>query len=132
MHGVHGEESNVTDEIGTAILGAALSVHRAFGPGLLENAYEAFLAHELTKVGHKVDRQLALPVALDEVRIDIGYRIDLLVDDLVVVEVKAVEQLAAVHEAQLLTYLRLSGRRLGYLINFNVPVLKQGIRRKVL
>ncbi len=132
MHGVHGEDLSAVDEIGTAVLGAALNVRRTFGPGLLENAYEAFLAHELTKDGHKVDRQLALPAVLGEVRIDIGYRIDLLVDDLVVVEVKAVEQLAAVHEAQLLTYLRLSGRRLGYLINFNVPVLKQGIRRRVL
>ncbi len=132
MHGEHREELDAADAIGTSILGAALKVHRAFGPGLLENAYEAFLAHELGKIGHKVDRQVALPVVLDDLKIDIGCRIDLLVDDLVIVEVKAVEQLAAVHEAQLLTYLRLSSRRLGYLINFNVPTLQQGIRRKVL
>jgi len=132
MHGDRGEDLGLSDSIGTSILGAALKVHRIFGPGLLENAYEAFLAYELEKLGHKVDRQLALPAVLDDQRIDIGYRIDLLVDDLVIVEVKAVEQLAPVHAAQLLTYLRLSERKLGYLINFNVPMLKQGVRRKVM
>jgi len=99
---------------------------------LLESAYEACLAHELERRGHKVDRQLALPVVFENIRLDMGYRIDLLVDDVVVVEVKATEDLARVHDAQLLTYLRLSSRRLGYLINFNVPLLKQGIRRKIL
>lgn len=113
------------EDIGADVLDAALRVHRTFGPGLLEAAYETCLAHELERRGHKIDRQLVLPVTYHEVKVDLGYRMDLVVDDAVVVEVKAVEQLMPVHEAQLLTYLRLSSRRLGYLINFNVPLLKQ-------
>ncbi len=132
MHEGHEDLPAGTEAVGRAVLDAALKVHRAFGPGLLESAYEACLAHELERRGHKVDRQLALPVVFENIRLDMGYRIDLLVDDVVVVEVKATEDLARVHDAQLLTYLRLSSRRLGYLINFNVPLLKQGIRRKIL
>ena len=120
------------EAIGADIVDAALKVHRTFGPGLLEAAYEACLVHELERRDHKVDRQLALPVIYGDVRVDLGFRMDLVVDDAVVVEVKAVEQLLPVHEAQLLAYLRFSSRRLGYLINFNVPLLKQGIRRRVL
>ncbi|MEI7931841.1 MAG: GxxExxY protein [Alphaproteobacteria bacterium] len=124
--------SSLVDAIGADVVDAALEVHRTFGPGLLEAAYETCLVHELERRDHKVDRQLALPVIYRDVRVDLGYRMDLVVDDVIVVEVKAVEQLLPVHEAQLLTYLRLSSRRLGYLINFNVPLLKQGIRRRVL
>ena len=119
------------EAVGAAVIEAAFKVHRTFGPGLLEGAYEAFLAHELERCGHKVTRQLALPVVFDGLKVDLGYRMDLVVDGLVVVEVKAVEQLAAVHDAQLITYLRLSGLRLGFLINFNVELLKEGIHRVV-
>jgi GxxExxY protein len=110
-------------------LGCALKVHRALGPGLLENAYEACLAHEIGKAGLSCKRQLAMPVQYDGVRVDLGYRLDLLVADLVVVEIKAVERLLDVHRAQLISYLRLGGHRLGYVLNFNVTVLKNGILR---
>ena len=115
--------------VGKEVLGCALKVHRALGPGLLENAYEAFLAHELTKAGLAHRRQLVMPVTYDGVRVDLGYRLDLLVEDLVVVEVKAVDRLTDVHRAQVISYLRLGGYRLGYLLNFNVAVLKDGISR---
>ena len=117
------------NEVSGVIIDAAMKVHSALGAGLLESAYEGCLAHELRKRGHKVLVQVALPVVYDGVRIDVGYRIDLLVDDLVVVEVKSVDKLAPIHDAQLLTYLRLSGYRLGHLINFNVQHLKDGIKR---
>src|SRR5262249_23137908 len=116
-------------EIGEKVLGCALKVHKALGPGLLENAYEACLAHELGKANLEFKRQLTLPLIYDGVTIETGYRLDILVADLVVVEVKAVEGLAAVHEAQLLSYLKLGGWRLGYLLNFNVRMMKDGIRR---
>lgn len=115
--------------LGERILGCALKVHRALGPGLLENAYEACLAHELTKSGLTSKRQLAMPVQYDGVQVDLGYRLDLLVEDLVVVEVKAVERLMDVHRAQVISYLKLGGYRLGYLLNFNVAVLKDGMVR---
>jgi GxxExxY protein len=121
-----------TEVVGKSLYEAALAVHRTLGPGLLESAYEACLAHELERRGHKVARQLVLPVVYGDIKLDAGYRIDLLIDDVVVVEVKATDSLAAIHEAQILTYLRLSGRRLGFLINFNVALLKNGVRRKVL
>lgn len=124
--------SRSTDEIARDIVDAAFRVHAALGPGLLESAYEVCLAHELTKRGRTVQAQLALPVVYEGVKLDAGYRIDLLVDSAVVVEVKSVEALAPIHDAQVLTYLRLSGRRLGFLINFNVARLKQGIKRLVL
>ena len=111
---------------------AAYTVHRALGPGLLESVYEVCLAHELTRRGHKVERQVSLPVVYDSVRLDAGLRLDLLVENSVVIEVKAVEALLPVHQAQLLTYLKLTGHRLGLLLNFNVPVIKDGIRRMVL
>jgi GxxExxY protein len=117
------------NELGELILGCALKVHKVLGPGLLESAYETCLAHELAKAGVSVDRQLTLPVVYDGISIDAGYRIDLLVDRRVVIEVKAVETLADVHRAQLLSYLKLGGYALGYLINFNVALLKQGIVR---
>ena len=114
-----------------AVVDAAIKVHTALGPGLLEGAYEGCLVHELRKRGHLVVHQLALPILYDGACIDLGYRIDLLVDGLVVVEVKSVGKLAPIHNAQLLSYLKLGGYKLGLLINFNVPQLRDGIRRIV-
>jgi len=119
------------NDITQAIIGAAIDVHRELGPGLLESAYEACLAYELIQRGFKIERQKEIPIRYREVTLDCGYRIDLLVEDKVVVEVKAIESLHPVHEAQLLSYLRLSGHKVGLLINFNVTVLKTGIRRVV-
>lgn len=113
------------------IIGAAIGVHRALGPGLLESAYEACLVFELMDRGLEVRRQIPMPVVYRGVDIDCGYRVDLMVEGSVVVELKAVERLLPLHEAQLLTYLRLSGRHVGLLLNFNVPVMTQGIRRLV-
>lgn len=114
-----------------AVVDAAIRVHTVLGPGLLEGAYEGCLVHELRKRGHLVEQQLPLPVLYDGVCIDLGYRIDLLVDGLVVVEVKSLGKLAPIHNAQLLSYLKMGGYKLGLLINFNVPRLKDGIRRIV-
>jgi len=119
------------DAITEAAIGAAITVHRALGPGLLESAYEAALAFELTDRGLSVERQKPLPVRYRDVLLDCGYRLDLLVQDAVVIEIKAVEALLPIHRAQLLTYLKLSGCRVGLLINFNVKVLKNGIVRMV-
>jgi GxxExxY protein len=119
------------NEISGEIIGAALRVHRALGPGLLESAYEACLAYELVNRGLQVERQVAMPLVYEGVELDVGYRIDLVVQSSVLVEVKAVQALASVHEAQLLSYLKLSNKRLGLLINFHVPLLKHGIRRLV-
>ena len=118
------------DRITEDIIGAAIEVHRELGPGLLESTYEACSAYELTQRGLKVERQKPLPVVYKGLKLDIGYRVDLLVEDQVVVELKAVERLEPVPEAQLLSYLRLSGCRVG-LLNFNVKVLKDGIKRLV-
>ena len=120
---------NELDQIAKQIVDAAYRVHSKMGPGLLESAYEACMAHELTKRGFKVERQKPQPVRYDDLEIEVGYRLDILVDDKVIIELKAVEQLAPIHQAQLMTYLRLSGKTLGFLINFNVPLIKQGIRR---
>lgn len=114
------------------IIGAAIEVHRQMGPGLLESTYEECLCHELHLCGIRFTRQVELPVIYKGLKLDCGYRIDLLVEDTVVVELKAVEQLLPVHEAQLLTYLHLTKKPVGLLINFNVPLLKDGIRRRVL
>lgn len=114
------------------VVDAAMKVHSLLGPGLLEGAYEKCLVYELQQRGLRIENQVTLPVVYDNVRIDCGYRLDLLVEDVVIVEVKAVAALAPVHEAQLLTYLKLSGRKVGLLINFNVPYLKDGIKRRVL
>lgn len=119
------------NEIGEAVLGAAIKVHKALGPGLLESAYEAALAHELGKAELGVKRQFSLPVVYDGERIDTGYRVDFLVGDCVIVELKAVERIAPIHEAQLLSYLRLGGYKLGYLLNFNSVRMKDGIKRMV-
>ena len=111
------------------IIGAAIEVHRHLGPGLLESTYEACLAYELTERGLKLERQKVLPVKYREILLDCGYRIDLLVENSVIVELKAVERLEAIHEAQLLSYLKLSGVPIGLLLNFNVIELRRGIRR---
>ena len=110
-------------------IGEAIEVHRNLGPGLLESAYEECLAHELGLRGVAYERQRPLPIRYKGVKLDCGYRLDLVVDRRVILELKAVEQLLPIHEAQLLTYLRLSGIRYGLLMNFHVPVLIQGIRR---
>jgi len=119
-------------ELTHSIIGAAIEVHRLLGPGLLESAYEECLAHELLLRGIPFDRQKALPVVYKTTKLECGYRIDLLVDGRVVVELKAIEALAPIHDAILLTYLRLSGCKIGLLINFHCAVLKDGIRRRVL
>lgn len=121
-----------TERIASIVLDAAFKVHRALGPGLLESVYELCLCHELAKQNVPFERQLALPVLYEGLSIDAGFRLDLLVADFVVVELKAVEKLTPLFEAQLLTYLKLSGKRLGLLINFNTPLLKDGIKRLAL
>ncbi|HKW27432.1 MAG TPA: GxxExxY protein [Terriglobales bacterium] len=114
------------------IIGAAIEVHKQIGPGLLESTYEECLCHELNLRGIQFQRQLDLPVLYKGLKLDCGYRLDLLVEDRVVVELKAVEQILPVHEAQLLTYLHLAHKPVGLLINFNVPLLKDGIRRRII
>jgi len=114
------------------IIGAAIEVHKVLGPGLMESAYEECLCRELALRGIGVERQLQLPVEYKGVRLDCGYRIDLLVEQSVVVEIKSLSSIERIHEAQLLTYLRLGGWKLGLLINFNVAILKDGIRRRIL
>ncbi|HEX8069807.1 MAG TPA: GxxExxY protein [Pyrinomonadaceae bacterium] len=120
------------DKVTGVVVGAAIEVHRSLGPGLLESAYSGCLCRELTVRHIPYQRERPLPLTYKGLRLDCGYRLDLLVAGSVVVEVKAVEALAPIHEAQLLTYLRLGGWRVGLLINFNVEVLKKGLRRKVL
>ena len=112
------------------VIGAAIEVHRVLGPGLLESAYEDCLAHELRLAGIRFARQQALPIEYKGVRLDAGYRLDLAVEEMIVVEIKSVERLSGIHEAQLLTYLKLTGYPLGLLINFNVPILVSGIKRR--
>ncbi len=119
------------NDLTRAILGAAIEVHRALGPGLVESAYEECLCRELALKQIPFERQRELPVEYKGVLLDCGYRLDLLVADTVVVELKAVEKFLPIHDAQMLTYLRLGGWKVGLLINFNVPALKNGIRRLV-
>jgi GxxExxY protein len=119
----------IINKITDTIIGSAIDVHRELGPGLLETAYEACLAFELADRGLSIERQKALPIVYRDVRLDCGYRLDLLVENKVIVELKAVERFEPIHTAQLLSYLKLSGCKLGLLINFNVKVLKNGIRR---
>ena len=122
------DENSLTREV----IGAAIEVHKLLGPGLLESAYEECLARELVLRNIRFERQKPAPVVYKDVKLECGYRMDFLIDGRVVLELKAVEALAPVHEAIVLTYLRLSGCRLGLLINFNVPILKDGIRRFIL
>ena len=135
MHDEHDGAEAVSPEvnrIGRAVMDAAFAVHRELGPGLLESVYEQCLALELRRLRVRVERQIAVPVTFREERIDAGFRLDLLVERQVVVEVKSIAALASIHTAQLLTYLRFSQVRLGYLINFNSVRLKDGFRRLVL
>lgn len=126
------EKGEDTNRITQRIIGAAMRVHSALGPGLLESAYETCLAFELEELGMMVERQKALPIVYRDVRIECGYRLDLLVEETIVVELKAVEAIERVHIAQVLTYLKLSGYSIGLIVNFNVVSLKSGIRRVVL
>ena len=121
----------VINNITETIIGAAMAVHRELGPGLLESTYEACLAYELAKRGLAVEQQKELPVKYRGVKLDCGYRIDLLVEEKVIVELKAVERLQPIHIAQVLSYLKLSRCNVGLLINFNVKLLKDGIRRLI-
>jgi GxxExxY protein len=128
----HREIEEQKDPRTSPIIGAAIEVHRLLGPGLFESAYEECLCHELYLRGLSFERQVALPVSFKGLQLDCGYKIDLIVERQVVVELKAVERVLPVHEAQLLTYLKLSGKQVGLLINFNVPLLTRGIVRRVL
>jgi GxxExxY protein len=119
-------------ELTKEIIGAAIEVHRALGPGLLESAYRACLCEELRLRGLQFGTEVKLPVMYKGIVVDVGYRMDVVVEDRVVLELKAVEKVTRIYEAQLLTHLRLSGHRVGLLINFNVPVLKDGITRRIL
>jgi GxxExxY protein len=125
------EEKDRLDSITRRIIGAAIEVHRRLGPGLLESAYATCLGFELRQMGLKIEEQKPLPLVYRDVKLDCGYRLDLVVEDSVVVEIKAVDQLAPIHDAQLLSYLRLSNKRVGLLINFHVRVLKNGLKRIV-
>tara|TARA_Y100000294_G_scaffold166054_1_gene174102 strand:+ start:660 stop:1061 length:402 start_codon:yes stop_codon:yes gene_type:complete len=120
-----------SNKLSNFIIGAGIEIHRVLGPGLLESAYEECLCHELALKNIKFERQKNLPVTYKGVHLDCGYRLDILVEKIVIVELKTVERFEPIHEAQLLTYLKLSGLWLGLLMNFNVPVLKDGIRRIV-
>ncbi|MDX2250319.1 MAG: GxxExxY protein [Bacteroidia bacterium] len=119
------------DKISEKVIGCAMKVHSLLGPGLLESVYEACLTHELVLAGLRVERQKPIPVIYDEVKLDAGFRIDLLVEDRLVVELKSVDSLHPIYMAQLITYLKLSKREVGLLINFNVKWLKDGVKRVV-
>jgi GxxExxY protein len=124
------EDGAVTDnDITHEIIGAAIEVHKRLGPGLLESAYEECLAHEVRLRNLRIDQQVGVPVVYKETKLECGYRMDLLVEGRIVVELKSMESLAPIHEAIILTYLRLSGHKIGLLINFNVAILKDGVRR---
>jgi GxxExxY protein len=122
---------NAIEAVATGLVHSCVRVHRQLGPGLLESTYQACLEHELRSRGYRVDCELTLPVRYGSINIDAGYRIDMIVESLILVENKAVASLLPVHEAQLITYLKLSGYRLGFLINWNVPLIKDGINRIV-
>lgn len=120
------------DELSRQVIGCAIEVHRQLGPGLLESAYEACLCHELGLAGVQWERQVPLPLQYKGIKIDQGYRMDVVVEGRLILEIKTVDKLQPIHEAQLLTYLRLSGRRVGLLLNFHQAVLRDGIKRMVL
>jgi GxxExxY protein len=120
------------EEIFKKVLDCSFKVHTALGPGLLESAYEECLLYELKKLGLMVEKQKPLPLVYEEVKLDVGYRVDLFVENKIIIEIKSVDALADIHMAQILTYLKLSGCRLGLLINFNVRHLKDGIKRVIL
>ena len=120
------------DRLTEKVIGLAIEVHRQLGPGLLESAYEECLCLELQEAGLAIRRQVPLPITYKSIRLDCGYRLDLLIEDQLILELKAIEGLLPIHEAQVLTYMRLSGVRTGLLLNFNTAVLKNGIRRLML
>ena len=126
------EKRKDVNELTELLIGCAIEVHRTLGPGLLESAYEVCLCRELSLRGIHFERQVAIPVEYKGVKLDCGYRADLIVTDMILVEIKAVDQLAPIHNAQLLSYLKLTGLKVGLLINFNERMLTHGIRRKVL
>ena len=119
------------ENIGKEIVDSAVKVHKALGPGLLESAYQSCLAHELKNRGHSVALEVQLPVRYEDIEIEAGYRLDMLIDNQIIIENKAVNEILPIHKAQLLTYLKLTDLKLGYLINWNVPVAKSGIKRMV-
>lgn len=119
------------NEIGKIVVNCAIKVHKALGPGLLESAYQACLAYELNKQAFDIQTQVGLPLEYEDVVLDVGYRLDILIERKVILELKAVERLLPIHEAQLLSYLKLSNCKLGFLLNFNVYRMKDGIRRMV-
>ncbi|MCB9231094.1 MAG: GxxExxY protein [Bacteroidia bacterium] len=119
------------NEISSIVIGAAIKVHKTLGPGLLEKAYQECLCHELIKAGLKVEKEVPMPLIYQEIKLDLGYRLDLLVENKLVIELKAVEEVNDTHKAQILTYLKLGGYKLGLLLNFNVVMLKEGIFRVV-
>ncbi len=121
--------ADAIDRVAQQIVDAGFQVHQSLGPGLLESAYEECLAHELTQRDVAFERQVSLPISYKGLRLDAGYRMDLLVARCIVVEVKAVEAVQPIHQAQIMTYLKLSGHRLGFLMNFNVRLFKYGVRR---
>lgn len=124
--------SEKEERIGKAVVEAAYRVHKELGPGLLEKVYEVCFSHELRKMGFQVQRQIDIPITYDGIKFDEGLRLDVLVENVVISELKAVDQVNPVWEAQIISHLKLTGLRLGYLINFNVPVIKKGIRRFIL
>ncbi|MFC1571762.1 GxxExxY protein [Candidatus Margulisiibacteriota bacterium] len=124
--------SNKEEQIAKEIVHAAYMVHKNLGPGLLESIYEICLCYELKKQGLKVERQAPVPLVYNNIHFDLAFKLDILVEDLLVCELKAVEVMHPIFEAQLLTYLRLTGKRLGFLINFNVSLIKHGIKRMIL
>ncbi|MEY4876635.1 MAG: hypothetical protein RL708_1784 [Bacteroidota bacterium] len=123
------EPTRYEEKIGTAIVNAAFKVHKQLGPGLLEKIYETCLEHELKKEGFEVERQKLIPIHYDGIIFDEGLRLDLLVENCVIIELKAVEEINPLWQAQIISHLKLSNKRLGYLINFNVPLIKNGIKR---
>jgi GxxExxY protein len=125
------DENERLNKITETIISAAITVHRILGPGLLESAYEACMVYELAQAGMKIEQQKPLPIVYQEVKLDCGYRLDLMIESEVIVEIKSTEKLLAIHQAQLLSYLKLSGCKVGLLINFNVKVLKDGVKRVV-
>jgi GxxExxY protein len=121
----------IENDLATEVIGASITVHKTLGPGLLESAYKECLFYELFKKGLYVEKEKPLPLIYEEIRMDCGYRLDILVENKLIVEIKAIENLADIHLAQVLTYLKVSGCKLGLLINFNVLMLKDGVRRVI-
>jgi GxxExxY protein len=131
-HEGHEERPAGIEDFARTIIDSGLKVHRALGPGLLESAYEHCLAHELSLRGVALRRQVPLSIVYESTKLDAGYRLDMVVENSIVIEIKAVEALSRLHDAQVLTYLKLSGHRLGFLMNFNVELFKNGVRRLAL